>query len=91
MSRVDRHEGLLPCGIVESAADENAVPFVQYARVYIEFAIDQLKDVNSHALADREETIWQGGPEAELNIVAFVARSVHQNVRTAAQRHCRHL
>jgi len=57
MSRIDRHEGLLPLGIIESASYEDSVPFVQYAGVYVELAIYQLKDINRYAFAKCQKTV----------------------------------
>lgn len=57
----------------------------------IELAVHQLENVEGQSLADSQETVRQGSPEAELNVVALVARGVHQNVRAAAQRHRGHL
>lgn len=40
VGRVDCYEHLLPIGVVEAAANEHALPFVQQTRVKIQFAID---------------------------------------------------
>lgn len=81
MGGVYRDEHLLPRGIVQAAANEHALPFVQQARVKIQLSIDQFKNIKRRAFADGEQPVRQGRPETELYVVSLVPGSVYQNVR----------
>lgn len=91
MRGVDSHEYLLPVGVVQTRADEHAVPLVEQTRVEIELAADELEHVVGRALAHGEQAIGQGRAETELDVVALLAARVHRHQGTAAQRHRRYL
>ena len=62
----------LPLGVVEVAAQEDALPLVQKTRMQIQLTVGQLQSVERLPLTHRQQPVRQRRPEPQRQIVPVI-------------------